>query len=123
MKLSEMNTRDIAKTLCALTQPVSRIAKDESLNGVFGELARKMRDNPEMTVLEKAGELMGVVPVLLADHYEDTIHVISIMTGKTAKEIEEMNGMAMIDEMRKCIDKQFLDFFRSSAAMAQTTTE
>lgn len=120
MKLSEMNTKQLAGALCALTQPMSRIATDEALNGVFERIAKRMEVATHMTAFEKMGMLLETVPVLLESHYDDTIKIVSVMTGKTAAEVEAQNGMAMIEELRTCIDSQFIGFFRSSAAMAQT---
>jgi len=120
MKLSEMNVKQLAAALCDLTAPMSRIATDESLNGVFSDIAKKMHDG--MTMFERAGMLMEAVPILFKKHYADTIRIIAVMTGRPDAEIEEMNGYRMIDEMRGCIDKQFLDFFRSSAVTDATQT-
>lgn len=120
MKLSEMNVKQLAEALCDLTAPMSRIATDESLNGVFSSIAKKMENG--MTMFERAGMLMEAVPILLKKHYADTIRIMSVMTGRTDAEIETMNGYAMINEMRGCIDKQFIDFFRSSAVTDATQT-
>lgn len=120
MKLSEMSTKQLAAALCQLTAPMSRIAKSEAINGVFAEVERKIKENQHMTVFEKIGMLMETVPALLENHYDDTIRIAAIMTGRTTEEVEALNGYALIEEMRDCIDKQFLGFFRSSAAMAQT---
>ncbi len=120
MKLSEMNVKQLSAALCQLTLPVSRIATDTALNGVFERCAEKMKKAAYMTTFEKMGMLLEAVPVLLETHYEDTIRIVSIMTGRSIAEVEAQNGMEMIDEMMKSVDEQFLRFFRSSAAMAQT---
>ena len=120
MKLSEMNTRQLAAAMCQLTQPMSRIATDDSLSRVFTNIQHAMERNKNMSVMEKMGMLLEAVPILLQAHYDDTIMIISVMTGKTTAEVEAQNGMQMITELRECIDKQFLDFFRSSAAMGKT---
>ena len=120
MKLSEMNTRQLAAMLCRLTLPMSRIAQDEALSGVFKRLKDAMRANEYMTNMQKMAMLMDAVPVLLEAHYEDTVEIIAAMTGKSAAEVDEQNGMETIKELAGCIDSQFIDFFRSSAAMDQT---
>lgn len=122
MKLSEMNTKQLAGVLCALVQPANRIATDSALNGVFERCAEKMKTAAYMTQIEKMGMLLEAVPVLLETHYDDTIKIISIMTGKTCAEVEEQNGMEMINEMMKSIDEQFLRFFKSSAVTDKTET-
>ena len=84
---------------------------------------KKLKDGGGMTVFEKMGEMLGLVPVLLEYHYTDTIRIIAIMTGRTDAEVEALNGYQMIGELRACIDSQFLDFFRSSAVMDKTSTD
>ena len=122
MKLSEMNTKQMARALCDLTAPVSAITKDEGINGVFEGIAKKIQENERMTMFEKAGMLLEVVPMMLAEHYEDTIKIACVMTGKQKDEVEAMNGMELIRELRDCIDSQIIGFFRSSAAMGKTRT-
>ena len=122
MKLSEMNTKQLAAALCQLTATMGRIARDDNLNGAFAAMDKKMKEGGSMTVLEKMGEMLGLVPVLLEYHYADTIRIIAIMTGRADAEVETLNGYQMINELRACIDSQFLDFFRSSAVMDKIST-
>lgn len=121
MKLSEMSTKQLAAATCQLVSPIGRIAADKNLNGVFENVAAMAKENERMTMMEKMGMLLGVVPILLETHYADTIQIISVMTDHTCAEVEELNGMKMIEELRESIDSQFLSFFRSSAAMVKTT--
>lgn len=118
MKLSEMNTKQLAAALCRLTQPVSRIAKDEEINKMLSDMAKQKK----MTMAEKAGALLELVPLLLDKHYSDAIQIIAAMTGRLDAEVETLNGMEMIAELRNSIDAELVRFFRSSAAMAQTAT-
>lgn len=122
MKLSEMNVRQFSAAMCELTAPMARIAKDESLNGLFAEIDKTAREKAHITNFEKMGMLLEAVPVLLMAHYGDVIRIVAIMTGRTDAEVEELNGMDMIDEMKKSIDEQFLRFFKSSAVMGKTMT-
>lgn len=122
MKLTEMNTKQLAAALCQLTAPMSRIATDDSLNHVFTKIQRAVKRNESMTIFEKTGMLLEAVPILLETHYADTILIIAVMTGRTPSQVEALNGYEMIAEIRESIDEQFLDFFRSSAVMARTST-
>ena len=40
MKLSEMNTEQLANTLCRIAAPIERIGKDEELNARLAEAAK-----------------------------------------------------------------------------------
>ncbi len=122
MKLSEMNTRQLAAALCQLTKPMQNIAADEALNGVFESIDARMKSSKYLSAMEKMGMMLDTVPILLETHYGDTIRIIAIMNGKSIAEVEAQNGMEMIDELRKSIDSQFVGFFRSSAAMVVTPT-
>lgn len=123
MKLSEMNVKQLSAALCQLAAPMARIAKDESLNSLFAEIGKKVQSREILTNFNKMGMLLEAVPVLLESHYADTIRIMAIMTGRTDAEVEELNGMDMIDEMMKCIDDQFLRFFRSSAVTEPMKTD
>ena len=116
MKLSEMNVKQLSAALCQLVQPMRRIAKDESLNGLFTDIDNAAKTKEHMTMFEKVG-------MLLEAHYGDVIRIVAIMTGHTDAEVEALNGYEMINEMRRCIDSQFLSFFKSSAVTAQTSTD
>lgn len=122
MKLSEMSTKQLANALCQLVQPMANIAKEEELNGLLTGVAKKMETNKNMTNLEKMGEILPAVTVMLEKRYADTIRIIAIMTGRTDAEVEEMNGFAMVNEMIGSIDKKFVDFFMSAAVTVQTST-
>ena len=122
MKLSEMNVRQLSGALCELTVPMARIAKDESLNGLFAEIDKTAKERERLTNFEKMGMLLEAVPVLLMTHYGDMIRIAAIMTGRTDAEVEVLNGMDMIEEMKKSIDEQFLRFFKSSAVTGKTMT-
>lgn len=120
MKLSEMNVRQLSAALCQLVQPMANIAKEEELNGLFNDVAKKMQANKRMTRLEKMGELLPVITILLEKRYADTIRIVAVMTDRTDAEVEEMNGFDMVSEMIESIDKKFMDFFKSAAVMDQT---
>lgn len=123
MKLSEMNVRQLSAALCQLVQPMANIAKEEELNGLFNDVAKKMQANKRMTRLEKMGELLPVITILLEKRYADTIRIVAVMTDRTDTEVEEMNGLDMVSEMIESIDKKFMDFFKSAAVMDQTPTD
>lgn len=124
MKLSEMNTRQMAAALCALTQPMARIAKDEEIDKAMRSIAGKSEQMHSMTAFEKGATLMEeLVPLMLGKHYDDAVEIISALTGKTAKEIDEQNGMQTVNDLLGSLDGKFFDFFRSSAVMGKTATD
>ena len=122
MKLSEMNTRQLASAICALVRPMQAIAKDEEINRAFTAIYEKNAEAKSMTVLEKGGMLLEVVPVMLERRYRDTLEIVAVLTGKSIEVLETQNGMETINETMECIDSQLLSFFRSSAVMVKAQT-
>ena len=122
MKLSEMNTRQLASAMCALVRPMQALAKDEEINRAFTAISAKGEEAQSMTVLEKGGMLLEVVPVLLERRYRETLEIVSVLTGKSVEMLEAQNGMETINETIECFDSQLLGFFRSSAVMGKAQT-
>ena len=122
MKLSEMNTRQLTSAMCALVRPMQALAKDEEINRTFTAISAKGEEAQSMTVLEKGGMLLEVVPVLLERRYKETLEIVSVLTGKSIEVLEAQNGMETIKETMECIDSQLLGFFRSSAVMGKAQT-
>lgn len=122
MKLSEMNTKQLASALCALVRPMQALAQDEEINRAFTAIYAKGEEMQNMTVLEKGGMLLEVVPVLFERRYKETIEIVSVLTGKSVEELEVQNGMETINETMQCFDSQLLGFFRSSAVMVKEPT-
>lgn len=115
MKLSEMNTKQLAAAMCALVRPMQALAQDEEINKAFAAISAKGEMAQRMTVLEKGAMLLEVVPVLLERRYAETMQIMSVMTGKSVTELEKQNGMETIAEIQTFMDEQFWGFFRSSA--------
>lgn len=118
MKLSEMNMRELAKTLQNLIDPLSKIAGSKEINACFSEISRKEQNG--MTNLEKTNLMLVAFDKLLGKYYAEIIRIFSIMTGRTDKEVEEYNGYKMLKEMKESIDKEFIDFFKSFAVTDST---
>ena len=119
MKLSEMNTAQLAKALCTLSAPVGRLVEDV-------ELMRGIADagKGKETMGEKLGALLPkVIPALLDKHFDDVVLILSALTGKTAEAIRKQNGFETIKDVRSCFDGDLLDFFKSSAGMERTESQ
>ena len=111
MKLSEMNTVQLADALVKLAAPMERIAKDEELNERMAEAARRLREGG-MTKLQHNAAMLGMlIPALLERHRADTFAVLSAMTGKSVEEIAAQPGMMTLKEAKECVDGDLLSFF------------
>lgn len=119
MKLSEMNTVQMAKALCELAAPVGRLAEDV-------ELMRGMADagQGKNTLGEKLGALLPkVIPALLDKHFDDVVLILSALTGKSGEVIRAQKGVQTIRDIQSCFDGDLLDFFKSSAGMERTESQ
>ena len=115
MKLSEMNTKQLAQALCAMADPLSRITQSKELNEALSAYSTNHRE--DQTVLQKfSGLIEKTVPALLCTHYDDMVKVIAVMTGKSAEEINNQNGAQTIIEVKTFFDKDFSDFFTTFSA-------
>lgn len=109
MKLSEMNTVQLADALVALSEPLSRIGRDPAMNRAFTDLGRF----EGATALEKASHLfVPLTTALLKTHRADTLAVLSALTGKGVDALERQRGLDTLREAKACFDQELLDFFR-----------
>ena len=115
MKLSEMTTKQFASAVCSMAIPMQNIAKDEEINRAFSAISGKGESGSDMTVLQKGGLLLELVPLLLEKRFYDTVSIISVMTGKSVKEVEAQNGMQTLKDIRSFWDDDFACFFGRSA--------
>lgn len=112
MKLSEMDTRQLAAALCSLAAPIDRLCADKDVMAVIATIATGKGSLAAM--LGKAA------PVLLDKHYDDVVAVLAALTGKTADEISAQSGMQTIADIRACLDQDLGSFFSSSAPTGKT---
>ena len=115
MKLSEMDTRQMAEALCKLTEPIGNMVADKACTDA---LARALQRDQEGTIGEQlAHAAKAVLPQLLGPHLDDLIAVAAALTGKTA-EVATQRGTDTIRDLMDCFDKELVDFFKSSARTA-----
>lgn len=113
MKLGDMSTVEMGKALCQIAPAIERIVEDPK----FTELMRPKKEEERQTV---AHILAVMAPVLLDSHLDDTLTVLSVLTGKKVTELRKQKGTQTIKDIMQCMDKDIVDFFTSSAASAAT---
>lgn len=118
MKLSEMNTEQLAACLCKIAPALERIGMDDATNKAFAALSGKPEGGTRM---QQLAHIVGaLVPALLGDHFDDVVTIVSAMTGKTEDGVRAQNGFTTIRDVQGFFDEDFLGFFRSSAAQDPT---
>ena len=117
MKLSEMNTEQLAACLCKIAPSLERIGMDEGTNRAFASISGKLEG---CTRLQQLAHIVGaLVPAFLGAHFDDMVIIVAAMTGKTEDGVRAQNGFATIRDVKSFFDEDFLGFFRSSAAQEQ----
>lgn len=121
MKLSEMNTVQLAKTMCAIAAPIERLGKSKKVTSALQSLAEFRSGNGEGTMLEQVTRLIAALtPALFDDkNLPDTAAIVAAMTGKSVEAVLAQKGMQTIADIRGLLDKDFLDFFTQSISGEQ----
>lgn len=109
MKLSEMNTEQLAACLCKLAELIGVLTADEEIEAVIKQ-ARDDKGKPVYTVF--GGGLAKLVPLMLKKHEKETYGILAALTGKSVAELKGQNGLQTIKDAKDCFDKELLDFFK-----------
>lgn len=119
MKLSEMNTVEMAECLCKIAKPVERIGTNEQVNALLKAYTEE--EQKGTTLFAKATRLIGTLtPALLGQEcLPYTITILSALTGKSEEEISRQKGIQTMKDIKDCLDEEFIRFFMSSADTAQ----
>lgn len=112
MKLSEMNTVQLADALVRIAKPIERIGKDEEMNRQMAEAVERFREG-KLTTIEQRARMIGMyIPALLERHRADTLEILSALTGKSVAEIEAQPGVQTLKEAKACMDEDLMSFFK-----------
>lgn len=106
MKLSEMSTQKAAACMAELCAPMSAMVK----NPVVKEYFDKAKNN-EVNMDLAVDAFSVLLPVFLRDHYVEVAKVLSILTGKSQKEINEQPIKQTISDAKNVFDGDLLSFF------------
>lgn len=117
MKLSEMNTMQLAAALCKLTPAVARIMESPDMTAAMQQFGAVKETVPAVAYSRLAAHLC---PVLLDKHLDDTITILSALTGKAEESIRTQPGHKTISDVKACFDRDLMDFFMPSAGTGQT---
>lgn len=115
MKISEMNSVQLADTLYRIAEPVAAILSEPDVEKVLENLSKS-----EASPFAYVGKMVKIVlPIALKKQQKATFGIIAALTGKTVKQIQEQNGLQTIKDAMSCIDADLITFFASSDATAQ----
>lgn len=119
MRLSEMETEQAVRLLCALTEPMCRIAEDEQTQDVVSELTDAgLSGLPPLKAWALAWSRLS--PLLLHDHAAEVWEIAAALLGKTAAEVRRQRAGETLAQLRECWDEELLGFFSFAGCTGQT---
>ena len=108
-KLLEKNGAEMCSALVSIASTLKRFMEDEEFNIAWKKATKDGIDNGITNVLEAYADL---VPLLFGDnHIKDTMQILSVIEGKTVKELLAMNGTEMIADALTAFNEQLKPFF------------
>ena len=118
MKLKDMDTMQMAACLCRIAPAVERIGVNERVHELLRGYGEKKDEH--VPVLARYSRLVGTLaPALLGECIEETVEIVSAMTGKSVEEVKAQKGMQTIKDVLEFADADFIGFFGQSAVSAQ----
>ena len=106
MKLSEMSTQNASACLVELVPIFAVLFKNPKVKEYF-EKAKNREANMQLA-MDAFAELL---PIFLRDHYAEVVKVLSILTGKTAAQINEQPFKQTFDDAKSVFDADLVGFF------------
>lgn len=102
MKLSEIKGERVLDVIAELIGPITRIAQDKNVSGAI-----KAADGDQTKAVS------DIAPLILKEHREDVIGILSTVNGVTREEYAENMTMASAikDLFDVLTDKELLAFF------------
>ena len=123
MKLSEMTTNQAADALVRIAEPAAEMINDEKVFEAVKKGGKLYTKHAAMKDVA-AYVMRDIVPLLLKDHRAALYTVLSIMTGKTVKQIGTQLVTETYADIKNSVDKDLLSFFSfSTEATSSGATE
>lgn len=111
MKISKMTTDQAADALARLAQPIANILEDNEVEPLVKELSES-REMSNVKIV--ASFLPRVVSLALKNHRADLYEVVGALAQKPASQVGKMPILDVMNILKESIDKDLLDFFKSS---------
>lgn len=120
MKLSQMNTPQLAACLCRIAQPIEKLGSNPRVHELLRDYGEREKGEGA-PMLTRLSMLIGtLIPALLGDDtLPYTVEILSALTGKPVREIMEQPGMQTVRDAYSVFDDELIGFFTQSANTAQ----
>lgn len=118
MRLKDMDTMQMAACMCRIAPAIERIGENKTVHELLKAYGEKKDENAPL--LARYARLVGtLVPALLGECIEETVVIVSAMTGKSVENVKAQKGMETIRDVMEFMDADFIGFFGQSAVSAQ----
>ena len=108
-KLLEKNGAEMCSALVSIADTLKRFMEDEKFAAAWKEATKKGVNLGMTDVLKVYTDL---VPQLFGEeHLRDTLQILSVIEGKTVKDLLEMNGTELLSDAMKAFKEQLTPFF------------
>ena len=109
-KLLEKNGAEMCAALVSIATSLKRFMDDAEFDKAWKEATKKGVNRGMTDVLKVYADL---VPMIFGEnHINDTMAILSVIEGKTIKELLEMNGTELIADAIKAFNEQLKPFFQ-----------
>ena len=108
-KLLEKNGAEMCSALVSLAAPIKSFIEDQEISDAFKECTKKGMDNKLQGI---AIIYADMVPLLFGKkHLNDTMAILSVVEGKSVKELLKMNGVDLLADAMAAWKEQIEPFF------------
>ena len=108
-KLLEKNGAEMCSALVSLAAPIRSFLDDPDVSEAFRKCTKKGIDNKLSGFLTIYADM---VPHLFGDkHLKDTIAILAVIEGKSAREMLKMNGVELMKDALNAWKEQIQPFF------------
>lgn len=109
-KLLEKNGAEMCAGLVTVATTLRKFMDDEAFDRAWKKATKDGVDKGMNDVLEIYVDL---VPMLFGEeHLKDTMQILSVIEGKSVKELLEMNGTELIADAVRAFKEQLTPFFQ-----------
>lgn len=108
-KLLEKNGAEMAAALVSIASTMKRFMEDKEFEDAFRKATKKGVDTQMTDVLEIYAD---IIPLLLGNkHLKDTMAILSVIEGKSVKDLLAMNGTELLADALTAFNEQLKPFF------------
>ena len=108
-KLLEKNGAEMCSALVDIAASLKRFMDDDKFDKAWKQATKKGITLGTTDILKAYADL---VPMIFGEeHLKDTMSILSVIEGKSIKELLEMNGTELIADAIKAFNEQLKPFF------------